>query len=72
MQNGMANSVDTDQSMIWVYTVCSDLSVQKFRNITVRLKKQAYNSEHMQTILLSQQTTPPSLQTFNLLQWDLI
>ena len=35
----MANSVDPDQtsrsSLIWVYTVCSDLSVRKFRNITV-------------------------------------
>ena len=41
----MANSADPDQtaplhcssssSLIWVYTVCSDLSVRKFRNITV-------------------------------------
>ena len=40
--DGMANSVDPDQtaarsSLIWggVYIVCPDLSVQKFRNITV-------------------------------------
>ena len=35
--DGMANSVDPEQrsSLIWVYTVCSDLSVRKFRNITV-------------------------------------
>ena len=33
----MANIVDTDEivRLIWVYTVCSHLSVQKFRNITV-------------------------------------
>ena len=38
----MANSVDADQttcsyrsSLIWVYSVCSGLSVQKLRNITV-------------------------------------
>ena len=36
---GMANSVDPDQrsSLIWVYTVCSDLSVRKLRIITVFL-----------------------------------
>ena len=46
--DGMTNSVDPDQTaprpwsdcssrskLIWVYTVCSDLSVQKFRNITL-------------------------------------
>ena len=44
--HGMANSVDPDQtaprsdcssrsSLIWVYTVCLDLSVRKLRNITV-------------------------------------
>ena len=33
---GMANSVDPDQTaLIWVCTVCPDLSVQKLRNITV-------------------------------------
>ena len=33
----IANSVDPDQTapLIWVCTVCSDLSVQKLRNITV-------------------------------------
>ena len=33
----MANRVDTDQiapSLIWVWTVCLDLSVRKLRNIT--------------------------------------
>ena len=36
--DGMANSVDPDQtapSLIWVCTVCPDLSVQKLRKITV-------------------------------------
>ena len=34
--DGMANSVNPSRSsLIWVYTVCSDLSVRKFRNITV-------------------------------------
>ena len=38
--DGMANSVDPDQtaplgSLIWVCTVCSDLSVRKLRIITV-------------------------------------
>ena len=37
--DGMANSVDPDQtarsSLIWVCTVCPDLSVWKLRNITV-------------------------------------
>ena len=38
--HGMANSEDPDQtaprsSLIWVYTVCPDLSVRKFRIITV-------------------------------------
>ena len=37
---GIANSVDPDQtaprsSLIWVFTVCPDLSVQKLRKITV-------------------------------------
>ena len=44
--DGMANSADPDQtaprsSLIWVCTVCPDLSVQKFRIITaggVKLK----------------------------------
>ena len=33
----MANSVEPDQTAhrFWVYTVCSDLSCQIFRNITV-------------------------------------
>ena len=33
----MANSVDQDQTapLIWVYTVCPDLSVRKLRNDTV-------------------------------------
>ena len=34
----MANSIDPDQtaaSLIWVYTVCPDLSVGKLRIITV-------------------------------------
>ena len=33
----MANSLDTDQTapLVWVYIVCSDLPVRKFRNITV-------------------------------------
>ena len=36
--DGMANSVDPDQaaSLIWVCTVCPDLSVRKLRKITVR------------------------------------
>ena len=38
--DGMANSADPDQtaprnSLIWVYTVCPDLSVQKLRIVTV-------------------------------------
>ena len=34
----MANSADLDQtSQILVYTVCSDVSVQKFSNITVTI-----------------------------------
>ena len=36
--DGMANSVDPDQTaliLIWVYTVCPDLSVRKLRKITV-------------------------------------
>ena len=38
--DGMANSVDPEQiaplgAVIWVYTVCLDLSVLKFRNIMV-------------------------------------
>ena len=34
--DGMANSVDPDQSsLIWVCTICSGLSVQKLRIITV-------------------------------------
>ena len=40
--DGMANSEDPDQtrsSLIWVYTVCPDLSVQKFRNIVVCLSQ---------------------------------
>ena len=35
--DGMANSVDPDQtrsSLVWVYTVCPDLSVRKLRIIT--------------------------------------
>ena len=38
----MANSVDVDQtacsSLIWVYTVCLDISVRTLRIITVSLK----------------------------------
>ena len=45
----MANSVDPDQqsdlsfrsSMIWVYTVCQGLSVQKLRIITVILHSES-------------------------------
>ena len=34
--DGMTNSIDPDQiARIWVYTVCSDLCVWKFRNIMV-------------------------------------
>ena len=34
----MANSVEPDRStLIWVYTVCKDLSVRKLRNITATL-----------------------------------
>ena len=34
----IANSVDPNQTaLIWVYTVCPDLSVQKLRTITVHL-----------------------------------
>ena len=39
--DGMANSVDSDQtasfrsSLIWVYTVCSELPVPVFGNFTV-------------------------------------
>ena len=39
--DGMANSVDPDQTMsslIWVCTVCPDLSVRKLRIITVVVK----------------------------------
>ena len=32
---GIANSVDPDESLIWICTVCPDLSVRKLRNITV-------------------------------------
>ena len=32
---GMANSVDLDQTLICVCKVCPDLSVRKFRKITV-------------------------------------
>ena len=32
---GIPNSVDPDHSLIWVCTVCSDLSVRKLRKITV-------------------------------------
>ena len=36
--DGMANSVDTDQTApIWVCTVCPDLSVRKLRIITVQV-----------------------------------
>ena len=35
---GIANSVDPDQSLIWVCTVCPDLSVRKLRKITVVLE----------------------------------
>ena len=53
----MANGVDPDQTaplgavqyrpwsdccLIWVYTVCPDLSVQKLRNFTVKRPKKAY------------------------------
>ena len=40
--DGMSNSVDPDQpalSLIWVYTACSDMSLRKFRNITVQFLK---------------------------------
>ena len=44
----MANSVDSEQtrsSLIWVYTICSDLSVQKFRTLRyATLQKLASNS----------------------------
>ena len=33
--DGMANSVDPDQTLVWVYTICPDLSVLKLRFITV-------------------------------------
>ena len=32
---GIANCVDPDQTLIWVCTVCPDLSVGKLRKITV-------------------------------------
>ena len=38
--DGMANRIDPDQtrsSLIWVYTVCPDLSVRKLRNITFNI-----------------------------------
>ena len=44
----IANSVDPDQSLIWVCSVCPDLSVPKLRNIMV---------DHDQTALLVQ-TSP--------------
>ena len=38
--DGMANSVDSDQTaLIWVYIVCPDLSVRKFRSSRVQLRK---------------------------------
>ena len=44
---GTANSVDPDQrsSLIWVCTVCPDLSVRKLRNITVTISQAHYNSQ---------------------------
>ena len=44
--DGIANSADPDQtaprsSVIWDYTVCLDLSVQKFRNIRILLTSAA-------------------------------
>ena len=56
---GIANSVDPDQTartLIWVCTVCPDLSVQKLRNITVRMnakkkQKQGLDSKAKTEIL---------------------
>ena len=31
---GMTNSVDPDQTLMWVYTDCPGMSVRKFRIIT--------------------------------------
>ena len=37
--DGIANSVEPDRtSLIWVYTVCPDLSVRKLRNIMVLVR----------------------------------
>ena len=43
--NGIANSEDPDQSrssLIWVCSVCPDLSVRKFRIITLRFLTSPY------------------------------
>ena len=35
--DGNVSSVDPDQSLVWIYTVCPDLSVWKLRTVTVIL-----------------------------------
>ena len=36
--DGMANSVDPDQTAIWVCTVCPDIAVRKLRIITISVR----------------------------------
>ena len=53
--DGMINSVDPDQrvSLIWVYTVCSDLFVRNFRTITVGCVKFRFRlCENLYTYLI--------------------
>ena len=46
--DGMANSVDPDQTALWVCTVCPDLPVRKLRNISrSTLYAHAYLSENI-------------------------
>ena len=37
--DGKANSVDPDQTVIWVCTICPGISIRKLRIITVRTKE---------------------------------
>ena len=59
-REGIANSVDPDQSLIWIYTVCQDMSVRKLRIITVPAE------------IYKQEGGSPKSDQFPCMQWKTI
>ena len=64
--DGMPNSVDPEQSLIWVCTVCPGLSVRKLRIITVmNLTDLWFNSIVFQSYKMSHVMRKPAFGVFD-------